>query len=94
MTEMSAKVVVLDRVLAHYGPETQEARDLLRGAVVGSRDRMWPQEGAADFRSGTAGYWMEAVLDQIQALSPKDDVQRSLRGQALSMGMVSAKPAG
>ena len=29
---------------------------------------------------------METMLGKIQALSPKDDVQRSLRGQALSMG--------
>jgi hypothetical protein len=26
LTEMSAKVVLLDRVLAHYGPETKEVR--------------------------------------------------------------------
>src|SRR5260221_6300921 len=34
LTEMSAKVIFLDRVLAHYGPETKEARDVLRDAVV------------------------------------------------------------
>src|SRR5260370_19234525 len=28
VTEMSAKVIFLDRVLAHYGPETKESRDL------------------------------------------------------------------
>jgi hypothetical protein len=33
LTQMSANVLLLDRVLAHYGPETKEARDLLRGAV-------------------------------------------------------------
>src|ERR1700720_972413 len=33
LTEMSAKIVLLDRVLAHYGSETKEIRDLLRGAV-------------------------------------------------------------
>ncbi len=33
LTEMSAKIVLLDRVLAHYGPETKEVRDLLHGAV-------------------------------------------------------------
>jgi hypothetical protein len=34
LTQMSAKVVLLDRVLAHYGPETKETRDLLRGSVA------------------------------------------------------------
>jgi hypothetical protein len=27
---MSAKIILLDRALAHYGPETKEVRDLLR----------------------------------------------------------------
>jgi hypothetical protein len=34
LTQMSANVILLDRVLAHYGPETKEARDLFRGAVA------------------------------------------------------------
>ena len=31
--ELAAKVMLLDRVLAKYGPETKEARDLFRGAA-------------------------------------------------------------
>jgi hypothetical protein len=34
LTEMSAKVVLLDRILAHYGPEAKEVRELLQGAVT------------------------------------------------------------
>jgi len=34
LTELSAKAVLLDRVLAHYGPETKESRDLLKIAVT------------------------------------------------------------
>jgi len=34
LTEMSAKVVVLDRILAHYGPETKKTRDLVRSATI------------------------------------------------------------
>src|SRR5215469_16818947 len=29
LTEMAAKVILLDRILAHYGPEAQETRDVL-----------------------------------------------------------------
>ena len=36
LTEMSSKVVLLDRILAHYGPEAKEARDELRSSVVRS----------------------------------------------------------
>jgi hypothetical protein len=86
MTQMSARIVFLDRVLALYGPETREARDLLRAAVVRSRDRLWPQEGGRPSQVGPPGPDMETMLGKIQALSPKDEVQRSLRSQALSMG--------
>ena len=44
LTQLSANVVLLDRVLAHYGPETKEARDLLRGAVARSLDLIWHQK--------------------------------------------------
>src|SRR5882724_4519673 len=30
LTQMSSNIVLLDRVLAHYGPETKDARELLR----------------------------------------------------------------
>jgi hypothetical protein len=45
LTEMSAKIVLLDRVLAHYGPETKEVRDLLHGAVARTLDGLWPKDG-------------------------------------------------
>jgi hypothetical protein len=35
---------MLDRLLAHYGAETKEVRDELRSSVVGSLDRIWPEE--------------------------------------------------
>ena len=43
LTEMSAKVVVLDRILAHYGPQAQEARDLLKVVISGTVDRIWKE---------------------------------------------------
>src|SRR5512147_1110371 len=41
--QMSATILLLDRILAHYGPETKEARDLLRRTVTGAIDRIWPE---------------------------------------------------
>jgi hypothetical protein len=38
LTEMSAKIVLLDRVLAHYGEETGELRGLLHSSVVSTLD--------------------------------------------------------
>ncbi len=39
LTEMSAKIVLLDRMLAHYGPETNESRALLRDAKAFAEGR-------------------------------------------------------
>ena len=86
MTQMSARLIFMDRVLALYGPETKETRDLLRASIVQSRGRLWPQEGQRSSQVGPPASGVETVLGKIQALSPKGDVQRSLQAQALNMG--------
>jgi hypothetical protein len=83
LTQMSAKVILLDRLLAHYGPETKEVRDLLRSALADSIDTIWPQERQAS-RLGSPSSNTEALLTKIQALSPQDDRQRSIQAQALN----------
>jgi hypothetical protein len=40
----AAKVLLLDRVLANYGPETKEARDLLKQTVASRLDAIWPED--------------------------------------------------
>ena len=84
VTEMSAKIVFLDRILAHYGPETKEARDALRSAVVGSVDLIWPQERERTSEGKPPSTHAETLLDKIQILAPKDDKQRWIQSEALS----------
>src|ERR1700687_5624322 len=43
VTQISANVILLDRVLAHYGPETKAARDLLSSYVGRAHDQLWPE---------------------------------------------------
>jgi len=38
--QMTSNVVLLDNLLAEYGPETNDVRNLLRRGVVVSADRM------------------------------------------------------
>lgn len=40
LNQMSADIVALDRLLAHYGPETREAREELRVVVIRNLDRI------------------------------------------------------
>jgi hypothetical protein len=86
LTAMSAKAVMLDRVLAHYGPEAREAREVLRSSVVRILDQMWSEDrtGSSETPSSAGG---EVLVDKIQELSPKDDAQRSLQAHAISTVM-------
>ncbi len=88
LTQMSVNVITVDRLLAHYGPETKEARDLLRSTVADGIDRIWPKQrsGPSKLRAPSAN-GPEAVIRKIQELSPKDDRQRSIQAQALSTAM-------
>ena len=43
----AAQVVLLDRTMAEYGPETAQARDLLKQMLVERIDQIWPEEGEA-----------------------------------------------
>jgi hypothetical protein len=87
LTEMSAEVVMLDRVLAHYGPEAKEIRDLLRGGVVQMLERTWPQDRTQHSQLDPVMAKGDYLYDKLQELSPTNDSQRSLQARALNMGM-------
>jgi hypothetical protein len=87
LNQVSADIVALDRLLAHYGPDTNQAREALRIAVIHNLDRLWPRERTQTTEAPLAERSAEVLLDDIQALSPKDDKQRSLQSQALSIAI-------
>src|SRR5256885_7014657 len=54
ITQSGAKIILLDRVLAAYGPETKDVREQLRRAVTAGIEMFWPEEKKAG--SGLAGF--------------------------------------
>ncbi len=82
LTQMSAMTILIDHILAHYGPETKDIRDLLRSAVADSIPRIWPEGTQSSSLPPAIG--AETLIDKLQELSPKDDRQRSLQLQALN----------
>lgn len=86
VTEMSARIVLLDRLLAHYGPEAKNARDELRDSVTRLLDRMWG-EHATEVSKLEPTITGEIVFDKIQELSPQNDLQRSLHARALNLAV-------
>ncbi|MEI7837882.1 MAG: hypothetical protein WCK05_15885, partial [Planctomycetota bacterium] len=87
ITEMGAKVIMLDRVLAHYGPESNDARNALRGTIVGAMNHIWPEEKAAkaNLEIVEKSYGMEGIQTRIRALVPQTDTQRQLQAQAVQI---------
>jgi hypothetical protein len=86
LAQMSGNVVFLDRTLARYGPESKDARDMVRASVADLLQRTWPAEnaqpGQADAGTETAGRY-EGVYEKIQGLTPTNDTQRALQAQAV-----------
>ncbi len=87
LTQAAANILLVDRVLAHYGPEAKEARDLLKVSVAGMIDRIWPEDPVANARLGPTTAGSELFFDRIQELKPQDDIQRSLQAQAIKMSI-------
>ena len=85
LIEASADIVLLDRALARYGPETKEARSSLQRSMAATLERFWPAQGKGSIAVDPQASPVEALYDKIEELSPQSDAQRSLRSQALTM---------
>jgi hypothetical protein len=85
LIQMSANVMILDRVLARYGPETKGIRESMREAVLAFEDQTWSKRrrGSSHLEPGSASN--EILYDQIQNLSPTNERQRTLQAQALTL---------
>lgn len=81
--QVSANVVLVDRVLAHYGLEAKGAREALSNLVTLVVKRMWAAEDPTLLDPASGG--AEILYVKIEDLSPKDDARRLLKSQALSM---------
>lgn len=83
--QLAAKIALLDRVLASFGPEGGTARAHLRTAVGTQVMRLWsgnsdaPPPGTPDVQTGNALY------AEIHALNPHDDAQKALKGHAVAL---------
>src|SRR5215475_3801479 len=86
LKQMAAQVLLLDRTLAHYGPETKPIRDQIRSAIAYKLAATWPEDGSAarvDLSETTPV--VERIEDEIRALSPQNDAQRAFQSRALEL---------
>ncbi len=88
LTEISAKVILLDRILARYGPESKDARDQLRAIVVRALDQ-GREAGRLQDKPMSAD--AESLYEKILQLSPKDAAQRATLDQAVGLALSIAQ---
>lgn len=84
----AAKIVLLDRLLASYAPETQQTRELLRRTVEDRLESIWPRDGRKRARPVIAGAERTShdIESRIMRMSPQDEAQRWLQSQAPRVG--------
>jgi hypothetical protein len=86
----AANILTLDRLLARYGPEAQEARAALKRALALRIEATWPESGAAadhvaaPSKVGGAPPG-EQVEDLILNLKPETAPQRWIQAEALKL---------
>ena len=83
--QITANLILLDSVLAQYGPEALPIRQHMRSAVGVFADRLWHEKEAATSGPFEANPAEEQVYLEIQKLSPQKDFQRSLQSRAVQV---------
>jgi hypothetical protein len=95
LRQLAIEFVLVDRSLAHYGPETREIRDLLRRTMASGMENIWPGVVAPPptLQGESARTAIERVQDMTRELKPANDAQRVLQSEALRE-IVEIKRAG
>jgi hypothetical protein len=86
LAQLAADVIVLDRILVHYGPEGSECRHQLRLMVTNLLDRLWPHNAPTEERLEPPAD-AEQVYDEIAKLAPKTDAQKAAQAAAIKTGL-------
>src|SRR5215510_1638373 len=84
IVQSGAKVILLDRALARYGPETKSAREQLKRVIAATIEMGWPTEktGVPALTAVERANGMELLQDKLNELTPQNDTQRRALAQA------------
>jgi hypothetical protein len=85
LKQITADLILLDNILAQYGPEGRQIREQMRSSVGAFADQLWREK-----QIGVSGPYepnaaAEKVYLAIQKLSPQDDLQRALQSRAAQL---------
>lgn len=87
LKQTAINILMLDRTLADYGPETGDIRDSLRNGLMNRFDLTWPEDGfrRVQLQSAQTDVGPVHLAFQIRQLTPQNEVQRGLQSQALHL---------
>ena len=97
INQSATRMVLLDRVLARYGPEAEPVRQGLAKGLAAKIAQMWPENEAHKPVGEKAKLSETSELDQferaVRSLTPKTDDQRYWQGEAekLTADMVQSR---
>src|SRR5262249_17001723 len=85
--DIASGLMLLDRVLARYGPETAEIRAAIKKGTVILVKQLWPGEDGEDAEGSEAQIRLasDAVVDHVSDLKPKTEAQKLLKARALEL---------
>jgi hypothetical protein len=83
--QFAANLILLDELLAHYGPETGDLRRAMRAGVGTVAARIWRENRDGVARNGTFTISSDAerFYAAVEALSPASDEQRMIKPRIL-----------
>lgn len=88
ITQSGARLIMLDGILAQYGPQTQDIRVQLRDSVAKWITVVWPEQGPSVdgmqvFEKSPAT--LEMVINQVRSLIPQNETQRIFQSDAMQI---------
>ncbi len=87
LKQTAVNVLMLDRLLADFGPETGPIRAALRATLARRIELTWPdaRKDAVVLQSAETESAAYGLIERIRQLAPQNDFQRSLQAQALQL---------
>ena len=85
LTQASANVALLGRLLQHYGPEASGVQESLRLAVERVLAENWPNGRTENGKLSPKTGHIQEVYEQLRALTPKDEEHRMMQSEALGL---------
>jgi len=89
LRQSAAKIVLIDRTLAQFGPEARELRETLRRGYAVRIEQLFSERSSLN--SAEVTRTMEDFQRSLRALSPQNEVQRSLQTRALDLSYAIAE---